>query len=182
MSGDGRYVVFMSAAANVVAGQVDTNGTDDVFLFDRVAGVVTLVSRSTAGPTTTGNAPPSRAALSADGRYVLFSSTASDLTAPDTNGASDVFLFDRVAGTVTLVSHSTAGPTTTGNGPSAGGALSADGRYVLFSSTASDLTTTDTNGDIDVFLFDREAGTVTLVSQSTAGPTTRPTAGPTPGP
>ena len=120
VSGDGRYVVFRSAAANVVAGQVDTNGTDDVFLFDRVADTMTLVSRSAAGSTTTGNGSSFPAAVSVDGRYVLFSSTASDLTATDTNGARDVFLFDRVAETVTLVSRSTVGPTTTGNGSSSG--------------------------------------------------------------
>ena len=172
LSSNGRYVLFGSAAANVLAGQVDTNGTADVFLFDRVTETVTLVSRSTAGPTTTGNGSSGAVALSADGRYALFVSNASDLTATDTNGTGDVFLFDRVTETVTLVSRSTAGPTTTGNGSSGAVALSADGRYALFVSVASDLTATDTNGALDVFLFDRVTGTVTVVSRSTAGSTT----------
>ena len=188
LSADGRYALFASNASDLTA--TDTNGSRDVFLFDRVTGTVTLVSRSTAGSTTTANHDSFAGALSADGRYALFESAASDLTATDTNGALDVFLFDREVGTVTLVSRSMAGPTTTGNGESSARpdtrvgriaflarALSVDGRYVFFESFASDLTATDTNGSQDVFLFDREAETVTLVSRSMAGPTTTANSG-----
>jgi Tol biopolymer transport system component len=168
LSRDGRIVLFRSYASDLAT--TDTNGTADAFVFDRVTGTVTLVSHSTAGPATAGNAASGPAALSANGRYVLFDSLASDLVATDTNGKQDVFLFDRATGHVTLVSRNTAG--TVGNDTSYGVALSANGRYALFDSNASDLATTDSNGASDVFLFDRTAGTVTLVSRSTAGPTT----------
>src|SRR6185295_5363114 len=115
----------------------------DVFLFDRHTGTVTLVSRSTTGPTTTANDLSDPWALSSNGRIVLFRSYASDLTTTDTNGTADVFLFDRVTGTVTLVSHSAAGPATAGNAASSPAALSANGRYVLFDSLASDLVAAD---------------------------------------
>jgi Tol biopolymer transport system component len=154
VSSSGRYVVFTSSSPDVVAGQVDTNGALDVFLLDRTTATVMLVSRSLAEPTTAGNGPSFAGALSADGRYVLFTSGASDLTATDTNGTDDIFLFDRVTATATLVSRSTAGPITAANGTSRAGAMTANGRYVLFASDATDLTTTDTNGAQDVFLFD----------------------------
>ena len=181
LSGDGRYALFDSYASDLTA--TDTNGASDVFLFDRVTGTVTLVSRSTAGPTTTGNGESSARpltaigqfaifakALSADGRYVLFESGASDLTGTD--GA--LFLFDRAAGTVTLVSRTIANPTPSAarDGLSLIWKLTTDGRHALFYTNVSDLTATDTNGTYDVFLYDRATETVTLVSRALADPGT----------
>ncbi|MGZ4618639.1 MAG: TolB family protein, partial [Frankiaceae bacterium] len=98
VSADGRYVVFTSDAANLVPG--DTNDTPDVFVRDRRAGTTTRVSVSNTGAQGNGysyNAP----AVSADGRYVAFVSDAANLVPGDTNGASDVFVRDRRAGTTT---------------------------------------------------------------------------------
>jgi hypothetical protein len=94
--------------------------------------------------------------ISRDGRYVVFSSSASNLVPGDTNNAVDVFIRDRLLGTTALLSVSSSG--TPGNLPSQAGGISADGRYVVFPSDANNLVVTDTNQQMDVFLRDR--GTV----------------------
>ncbi|HEX5719844.1 MAG TPA: hypothetical protein VF179_27060 [Thermoanaerobaculia bacterium] len=230
VSGDGRWIAYSSAGSDLVAGQTDLNSDYDVFLFDRATGSNTLVSRSTASPTQAGDASSFFPAISADGRWIVFTSSASDLVpgqpaaggvflydrttgttvrvspqghdvaisadgrwiafessvagvlagVVDTNGGIDVFLWDRVSGTTTLVTRSASSPGATGNGPSSfgtfshtPGVLSADGRYLVFASFATDLIPSQTEGNsggADVFLFDRVTGAVTLVSRSTLSP------------
>jgi Tol biopolymer transport system component len=172
ISDDGRYVVFGSAASDLVAN--DTNGTQqDVFVRDLTTGTTTLVSVNSAG-TASGNHSSgalnarTAAAISADGRYVAFSSLADDLTGLDTNGVRDVFVRDRTAGVTTLVSINSAG-TASGNGSSSSPVISADGRYVAFFSSASNLVANDSNGTQDVFVRDLMTGTTTLVSVNAAG-------------
>jgi Tol biopolymer transport system component len=104
--------------------------------------------------------------ISADGRWVAFSSAAGNLVPGDTNGVSDVFLHDRQTRTTTRVSVGTAG--VQGNGSSWRPAISADGHFVAFSSQASNLVTGDTNNESDVFVHDRQAGTTTRASVGTA--------------
>jgi len=111
-----------------------------------------LVSGNAAG-TGSGNGPSAALSVSANGRFAWFQSRASDLVTTDTNGAFDVFLRDLRRGTTTLVSVDAAG-TDSGNGDSLVAALSPNGRFMLFSSEASDLVATDTNGLRDVFLRD----------------------------
>src|SRR5690606_33451585 len=101
------------------------------------------------------------------GRYVAFTSGASNLVGGDTNGVSDVFVHDRRTGRTTLVSRSTAG--VQGNNFSTGAAISADGRYVAFGSFASNLVPGDTNGTWDVFVHDRQTGVTTRVSVDSNG-------------
>src|SRR5437867_3098602 len=139
LSADGRFVAFHSAATNLVAG--DTNGTNDVFVHDRQTGITERVSVASDG--TQGNKASSDPALSADGRFVAFHSTASNLVAGDTNGATDVFVDDRQTGTTARVSAAAVG--TEGNAASAGAALSADGRLVAFHSSATNLVAGDAN-------------------------------------
>ena len=91
ISADGRYVAFMSGASNLVAG--DTNHSPDVFVRDRVTHVTWRVSVGPGG--TQANASNYAPAISADGRYVAFSSSASNLVAGDTNDKRDVFVRDR---------------------------------------------------------------------------------------
>ncbi|HEY2295856.1 MAG TPA: hypothetical protein VGM86_34575 [Thermoanaerobaculia bacterium] len=171
VSGDGRYVLFESAAANLVPGQSDVNGQSDVFLYDRTARSTVLVSRSAASPTAAGDDASEQSALSADGRYVAFASLASDLVTGvnDPPASSDIFLFDRVTAGTVLVSRSAVGPGAA-DGDSLEPAISADGRWVAFSSLASDLVTgvTDANQASDVFLWDRTTGAKTLVSRPAA--------------
>lgn len=106
-------------------------------------------------------------ALSADGRFVVFPSDASNLVASDTNGVSDVFVRDLVAGTTQRISVSTGGAQ--GNAFSDGGSLSATGRFVVFTSQATNLVAGDTNGNSDVFLRDRQLGVTERISVSSGG-------------
>ena len=105
--------------------------------------------------------------VSADGRFVAFTSDASTLVPNDTNGRQDVFVHDRWAGTTRRVSVSSAG--VEGNGDSSLAAMSADGRFVMFTSDASNLVPNDTNAAVDVFVRDLRADTTRRVSVSTSG-------------
>jgi Tol biopolymer transport system component len=165
ISADGRYVAFQSLASNLVAG--DTNGVQDVFVHDRVTGDTTRVSVDSSGTQATGVSWSS--AISADGRYVAFYSPASNLVAGDTNGMSDVFVHDRVTGDTTRVSVASSG--TQADDYSGSPAISADGRYVAFASSASNLVA---GGDTallsqDIFIHDRVSGATTRVSVGTGG-------------
>lgn len=109
-----------------------------------------------------GNGASSRPAVSADGRYIAFSSDADNLVGGDTNGARDIFVHDRVANTTQRVSIRTGGEQA--NGPSFAPAISDDGRIVAFYSLASNLVSGDTNGRADVFAHDRQTGQTSLMS------------------
>lgn len=164
LSADGRFVAFASGAADLVAD--DANGVRDVFVRDRDTGVTERVSVATGG--VAGDGPSDVAAISANGRFVAFRSTATNLVAGDTQGFSDVFVHDRVLGTTERVSRGLGGAEA--NGPSAGDvALSADGNVVIFSSAASNLVAGDANGIADLFLYDRATGTTERLSVTTDG-------------
>jgi uncharacterized repeat protein (TIGR01451 family) len=164
VSDDGRYVAFESLAANLHP--ADTTGGYDVYVRDRLNGTNILCSINTNG--LSGNSGSYDAILSANGRYVFFESDASDLVAGDNNGATDIFAYDVLLGTVQLVSAASGGGS--GNGPSylqgglASGIASLDGRYLVFQSDASDLVAADGNLNRDVFLRDLIAGTTVLIS------------------
>lgn len=162
-SPDGRYVAFSSGANNLVAG--DTNGTNDVFVRDRQTNSTTRVSVASDGSQSNGWSD--YPAISQDGRYVAFSSSASNLVAGDTNGTGDVFVRDRQTNTTTRLSIATGG--TQGNSESDHPSISADGRYVAFDSPASTLVAGDSNGDRDIFLRDRVANTTIRVSVTSDG-------------
>src|SRR5215475_4705011 len=152
LSADGRFVAFESAASNLVPG--DTNAMWDVFVHDRQTGETTRASVDSNG------AEPDRdsmfARLSADGRYVAFMTNAR-LVWDDTNIYSDVYIHDRETGQTTRASVDTDG--LEGNADSVAPAISGDGRYVSFWSEASNLVPGDTNGQLDIFVRDRETHT-----------------------
>ena len=172
VSADGRFVAFVSLASTLVAG--DTNGTSDVFVRDRITGTTARVSVTSRGRQSAGGdaggvldtnwGPP---AISADGRYVAFASSATTLVKGDRNGVPDVFVRDRVAGTTERVS--TASRKVEGNGESSQPAISADGRFVAFASFADNLVASDTNFTSDVFVVDRTGGGPQRVSLSNTG-------------
>ncbi len=161
ISADGRFVAFRSRASNLVAG--DTNGTYDVFIRDMVNGTTERVSVSS-DQIQGNNESGGGLSISADGRFVAFYSTASNLVAGDTNGTYDVFVRDRVNGTTELVSVSS--DEVQGNSGSWQPSISADGRFVFFSSHAWNLVAGDTNGRYDIFVRDRVNGTTERVSVS----------------
>jgi len=161
LSADGRYVVFDSVASNLVPG--DTNSGKDVFLRDTVTGATTLVSRSSSG--VQGSNTNSDPAISADGRYIAFASASSNLVPGDTNGAYDVFVRDTTTNTTTRVSLDSSGSQATSDSDEP--SISADGRDVAFRSSSS-LVPGDTGG-WDVFVRDTATGTTTWVSSDSSG-------------
>lgn len=153
VSADARFVVFWSTASNVVPN--DTNSVWDLFLRDRVSGATTRVNVSSSGEQANERSFDPR--ITDDGRFIAFSSHASNLVAGDTNGSQDVFIHERLTGTTELISVTPTGAP--GNAGAWGPAVSADGRYVAFMSSATDLVSGDTNGMIDLFVRDRQTGT-----------------------
>src|SRR5439155_14793600 len=118
------------------------NGTNDVFLYDRQLGTIALVSHSAAGNNVVGDASSSEPVISADGRFVAFASTAGNLVAGQVDPSifsNDVFLYEVATGAITMLDHAFGAPATTGNGGGDGPAISADGRYVAFTSGASNI-------------------------------------------
>jgi LPXTG-site transpeptidase (sortase) family protein len=148
ISGDGRYVVFGSAATNLVDG--DTNGAMDIFLRDLQTNTTTRISVGMNGVQE--NGASYSPAISADGRYVAFISAASNLVAGDTNGQRDTFVYDTQTRTTTRVSVASNG--VQANDESRSPAISANGLYAAFVSAASNLVEDDTNGVDDTFLHE----------------------------
>ncbi|MCE9596066.1 MAG: hypothetical protein K8S98_17895 [Planctomycetes bacterium] len=163
LSGDGRFVAFRSLASNLIA--ADTNGLEDVFVHDLTTGQTICATRTPAGLASNGGSL--RARLSDDGRFVAFTSDASDLVPSDTNAKRDAFVRDLTAGVTTRVSVATGGAQALGI--SDVGDLSADGRWVVFSSSASNLVPGDTNSVTDVFVHDRWSGETKRISVASNG-------------
>jgi hypothetical protein len=163
LSGDGRYVVFGSSADNLVDG--DTNGAQDIFVHDRVTGETQRVSIASDG--TEANSGSWDPALSGDGRFVVFGSSANNLVDGDTNGFWDIFVHDRVTGETRRVSISSDG--LQANGHSDIPFISLDGCCVTFASGAMNLVPDDTNSTGDVFMHDLLTGTTIRVSVSSFG-------------
>lgn len=163
LSAHGRYVAFVSAASTLVTG--DTNGALDVYVHDRRTGTTTRVSLGRNGRQANGTSYES--SISANGRYVAFDSSASNLVRGDTNRAVDVFVSDRQTGTTSRVSVRSNGHQA--NRRSYTPSMSDDGRYVAFDSNATNLVRGDTNGAADVFVRDRQTGKTTRVSLRSDG-------------
>jgi hypothetical protein len=169
ISDDGRYVVFNSAASNLVANDTNTcealwygsTSCPDVFVRDRSAGTTERVSVSSSGAQSTKSSmntnrkPP---AISGDGRIVVFESADTTLAEGATNGYSQLLAHNRQTHLTTLVSASTyrwQGNSWSECPPD----ISADGRYVSFPSSASDLVSDDANSLRDIFVRDRDGWT-----------------------
>jgi len=147
----------------------DTNGEPDVFVRDLRRGVTRRVSVSSSGRQANGPSGDDGRTphISADGRYVAFYSDATNLVRHDTNGEPDAFVRDLRRGVTRRVSVSSSGRQA--NGPSGPGGISADGRYVGFTSGASNLVPHDTNGQLDVFVRDLRRGVTQRVSVDSSG-------------
>ena len=170
VSGDGRHVAFESFAANLVPG--DTNSAPDVFVRDLRTGRTVRVSLSSNGAQA--NTPPTQAdnlsapSISADGRYVAFSSSATNLVPDDTNGEPDVFVHDMQTGKTVRVSVASDGQQ--GNGYSEAPSISANGRFVVFTSNATNLVAGSVSPfSINVFLHDMKTGKTELISKAPGG-------------
>jgi Tol biopolymer transport system component len=157
LSSNGNFVAFGSTATNLVAG--DTNDVIDVFVRDRNTDTTERVSLTNAGLQANGES--FSPAISSTGRYVAFRSDATNLVANDTNNNADIFVRDRTLGVTRRVSVASDG--TQANGDSILPAISADGRFVAFSSDASNLVAGDFNNLADIFVHDRQDDTTIRV-------------------
>ena len=157
LSSDGDFVAFGSFATNMVAG--DTNGVIDVFVHDRNTDTTERVS--IASDSTQADNESFSPAISSDGQFVAFQSDATNLVANDTNNNTDIFVRDRTLGTTERIS--VASDATQANGDSILPAISSDGRFVAFSSEASNLVAGDTNNLADIFLHDRQDDTTVRI-------------------
>jgi len=161
ISRDGQYVVFRSSASNLVAN--DENDFNDVFIHNTQTNETELISINAAG-TLAGNGASSNPSVSADGRFVAFSGPALDLVLDDSNEKIDVFRRDRLKNITTLISVSSNGEQ--GDGNSLAADISADGRYIVFESSATNLVPDDLMGIRDIFVHDTQSGETARVSVS----------------
>jgi Tol biopolymer transport system component len=160
ISSDGRYIAFDSKASNLLPG--NPAGHFHVYIYDQQTEELSRVSVTSTGELAGGSRWP---VISGDGRFVLFTSWASNLTGPTLD--IQLFVHDRETGTTQLVSKSSEG--FSGNGSYNSYSISADGRFIAFSSTSDNLVPNDTNYSEDVFVHDRETGITERVSVSSAG-------------
>jgi len=165
ISGDGRYVVFESSASNLVSS--DTNGLKDVFVHDNQANTTALVSQSSSG--TQANAYSQSASISYSGQYVVFESNASNLVSGVT-GTTNTHLYmrDLINATTSIIDTSSSGAISSTYANY--GRVSADGRFVVFLSTASNLVTGFSTGNkIQVYLKDMDTGAIKPISATSSG-------------
>lgn len=163
VSWDGRFVVFESAAPNLVPG--DTNGVSDIFFKDTANGLITRISTSPDGSQLNGRSWAPK--MTPDGHYVSFQSAATNLVPGDNNAVEDVFVLNVWTGQSALASASSGGAP--GNAVSELPTISTNGRFVAYRSQATNLVPGDTNGVTDVFVRDTWSNTTTRVSTSSAG-------------
>ncbi len=155
ISDNGRYVVFESTAKNLVAGDDQARGANEIFVKDlRTNKITRLISKNRAAGD---NGNDVEASISEDGSVIAFRSSHADLVPGDTNGVNDVFVWKRSTGKVTLISVSSAGEQSANTAHpdlalSVGPQVSADGKTVVFESGADNLVAGDTNGLLDIFV------------------------------
>src|SRR5262249_13410686 len=144
----------------------DDDRINDVFVRDLQTNTTTLVSRATGVDGAKGNDQSSTPAISADGRFVAFTSFASNLDPADRDGTQDVFVRDLQANTTTLVSRANGINGVKGDNFSGEPTISADGRFVAFTSLAFNLDPADADANEDVYVRDLQAHTTVLVSRA----------------
>lgn len=164
ISGDGNTVIAaIPRTCNL--------GNADIYAWNRLTGVTTLVSGKLGTNLPASGSSPS-ATVNADGHYVVFSSYADDIVQNDQNGQPDVFVRDMVTGVTSLVSVNFAG-----NGSGNGGSLirarywdytnrtdiTPDGHYLAFTSGASDLVAGESNRGAEVYVRDLWNGTTMMI-------------------
>ncbi len=166
ISGDGRYIFFISSVSNLVVG--DTNGQTDAFWRDMLTGSTRRVSVSSSGAQGTSSTFVG-GSMSRDGRWVAFASNSPNLAPGEFAAGYDIFLHDTQSAQTFRISLNSAGASADQN--SYEPAVSDDGRFVAFQSFSTNLDPLDTDLQSDVFLRDRALGTTKLVSRSASAGT-----------
>ncbi|MEA2025094.1 MAG: calcium-binding protein, partial [Chloroflexota bacterium] len=162
ISADGRYVVFESNATNLTG--KGTKGAQQIYLRDRKLRKTFLISQNNVGKA--GNSYSGQPQVSANGRFVAFMSWATNLTSKDTNLFDQIYLRDRKLKRTFLISQHKG---KAANNETYDPRMSADGRFVVFASIASNLAAADTNGKRDIYLRDRAKGKTKRVSLNWKG-------------
>jgi Tol biopolymer transport system component len=167
ISADGRFVAFDSLASNLVS--EDSNEKRDVFVHDQKSGETIIVSMAWRDTiwSDSGNSHSFTPSISADGRFVAFVSSATNLVPRGTNGYMHIFVRDLEGNQTLLISVDSAG--IEGNGNSSNPSISGDGRYVAFWSNASNLVSPATSGYQHIFVHDRIEGETFLISAASDG-------------
>lgn len=155
ISSDGRFIAFVSEASDLING--DTNNVSDVFVYDTLAHILRRISINESGEQA--NAPSLEAIISPNGRFVLFESLANNLVPQDKDGTSDFFLFDQVTQKLSLIYLGAYNKKP--NSRIERVSMSKDGRYLLFTTTASNIVLGDNNNAVDCFLYDTFSKTAT---------------------
>ncbi|MEB3358527.1 MAG: type I secretion C-terminal target domain-containing protein [Synechococcales bacterium] len=180
ISADGRFVAFETLATNLDTRDTAVDSDFDVYVRDRLTQTTILASVNSQGQKGSGvsvnevlkDSDASEPVMSPDGRFVVFESTFTNLVPNDTNGVQDVFMHDLQTGITTRLSVDSNGNQANGSSGISfvkSGAISPDGRYVVFQSVANNLVPGDTNNAQDVFVRDIVAGTTTRVSVNSNG-------------
>ncbi len=164
ISADGRYVAFHTFATNVHPADQDSTG--DVYVRDRDADTTQLISRATGANGVKGDQFSYSPVVSANGRYVVYHSHATNLDPGDQDTTQDVFVRDLATDTTTLVSRASGADGAKGNGGSSEPRISADGRYVVFQSTASNLDPADGDTASDIYVRDLQTHSTVLASRA----------------
>lgn len=162
ISGDANYVVFLSQATNLVSGVTIPGGTTQLYLYDVANDSISLISKSASN--SPGNANSGVAAISYTGRYIVYATNSTNILS---DGSAGFVLYDRTTGTSTRIdTDTTSGPSnSTSSLANSVASISADGRFVVFSTNATDLTSdSDTNGTEDIFIKDLDSGTISKVN------------------
>jgi Tol biopolymer transport system component len=162
LSGDGRFVAFVSTAADLVTD--DGNGTPDIFLHDRQLGTTVRISLAPGGGEIHGDS--SEPAISRDGTHVAFSTTAADILPGDGNGKKDIYVVTLATGAVARATLTDGGAEV--NADATAPSISADGRFVAFYSVGH-FAAGDSTASTDIFVKDMVTGSVDLVSVSSSG-------------
>jgi Tol biopolymer transport system component len=165
ISGDGRWVAFLSSSNSLVP--TDANNAPDIFLADSQSPGVVLVTVDSFGVQANGYSR--YPAISGDGRYVAFSSDSTNLVPADTNNYSDIFVRDTIAGTTIRISFDSVGSQSDSSSGQYGIAISGNGNIVAFSSEAHFGQPGATDTWTDIFVRDVQAGQTTFVSASSEG-------------
>ena len=166
VSTDGHYIVFTSDANYLVA--EDTNWVSDVFVYELLSSNVERVSQATNGNQANAYSVSSiGCSISADGRFVVFSSSATNLSSNDVAPNADVYIHDRFTSQTDLISIGLGGVQS--NGDSVAPCISANGQYVVFASSASNLVANDSNGFMDIFIHAQETNLIKRVSEAVDG-------------
>ena len=167
---EGRFLAFTFQSADLVPGNSGTHF--QVYLFDRTSGAVSLVSHAAGSPGQVANETSGEVALSASGSHLAFRSSATDLVAGSQVSGFQVYVVELSTGEMTLASSALNAPSNGGNADSTLPSLSGDGRYLSFTTLASDLVDGVVPGTFaQVVLFDRANGDRLLASHTPLGPT-----------